>query len=201
MVIKASDRRTSLVRAAVRVIADHGVEGATTRRIAAAAGGSLASLHYVFESKEALFFAIWEEQVQALERSAQAGARRDGLGPTADRLLRETFDWFRADVPYARAQLELTFWALRRDGNLGVRTYELHIKVMREALQHGILPGEDPALLEGLARLIVALADGISLQWMCYRDEQRLDHDLDSARSALFGFVQATVSPPSATKA
>lgn len=185
MVVKASDRRTSLVKAAVRVIAEHGVEGATTRRIAAAAGGSLASLHYVFDSKEALFFAIWEEQVRALEQSARAGARRDGLGPTADRLLRETFDWFRADEPYARAQLELTFWALRRDSALGIGTYDLHIKVMREGLEQGLLPQEDASLIEGLARLIVALADGISLQWMCYRDEQRLATDLDNARSAL----------------
>lgn len=189
MVVKASDRRTALVSAAVRVIADHGVEGATTRRIAAAAGGSLASLHYVFESKEALFFAIWEEQVRALALSARAGARRDGLASTADRLLRETFDWFRADEPYARAQLELTFWALRRDGSLGVRTYDLHIKVMKEALEQSLLPGENASIIENLARLIVSLADGISLQWMCYRDDKRLAEDLHHARFALLGLV------------
>ena len=185
--MKASDRRTSLVKAAVEVIAAHGVEGATTRRIAAAAGSSLASLHYVFDSKEALFFAIWEEQVRVLERSARAGARRDGLAATADRLLRETFDWFRSDEPYARVQLELTFWALRQAGSLGIRTYDLHTKAMRDALQYGRLPDEDPAVIDNLSRLIVALADGISVQWLCYRDEDRLAQDLDTARAALLG--------------
>jgi AcrR family transcriptional regulator len=191
VVVKASDRRSSLVKAAVEVIAAHGVEGATTRRIAAAAGASLASLHYVFESKEALFFAIWENQVDALERSTRAGARRDGLGQTANRLLRETFDWFRSDEPYARVQLELTFWALRQDGSLGVRTYDLHTRVMRQGLNDGLLPGEDASVIDGLARLIVALADGISVQWMCYRDEGRLAEDLDNAQAALSGFLHA----------
>jgi AcrR family transcriptional regulator len=191
VVVKASDRRSSLVKAAVEVIAAHGVEGATTRRIAAAAGASLASLHYVFESKEALFFAIWENQVDALEQSTRAGARRDGLAQTASRLLRETFDWFRSDEPYARVQLELTFWALRQDGSLGVRTYDLHTRVMRQGLTDGLLPGEDASVIDGLARLIVALADGISVQWMCYRDEGRLAEDLDNAQAALAGFLHS----------
>lgn len=187
--LKASERRSLLVRAAVEVIATHGVEGATTRRIAAAAGASLASLHYIFESKDALFFAIWEEQVQALDERARAGAQRNGLGPTADRLLRETFEWFKLDEPFVRVQLELTFWALRREGGLGMRTYELHTAVMRAALHYGRLPDEDAAAVDGLARLIVALADGIAIQWLCYRDPARMESDLDAATAALLGFA------------
>ncbi|WP_062800551.1 TetR/AcrR family transcriptional regulator [Williamsia muralis] len=47
-------RRDLLVQAAFRVIAEHGVEAATTRRISAAASMSLASFHYAFESRDEL---------------------------------------------------------------------------------------------------------------------------------------------------
>lgn len=55
----AQERREAWLRAAVTVVAEHGVEGATTRRIAAAAGLNLSSLHYTFATKEVLLFAIW----------------------------------------------------------------------------------------------------------------------------------------------
>lgn len=189
--ISAQQRRTLLVKAAVEVIAEHGVEGATTRRIAEAAGASLASLHYAFDSKEALLFAIWEEQVRALESRALASARQDGLGPTAARLLRETFVWFQADEHYAQVQLELTFWALRQDAALGVGTYDLHIGVMRTALQAGRLAQESADRVESLARLVVAMSDGISVQWFCYRDKVRLTEDLDAGAAALMAFANA----------
>lgn len=58
--IPAAERRADLVAAAVRVIAAHGVDGATTRRIAEAANAPLATLHYCFATKEALFAAVFE---------------------------------------------------------------------------------------------------------------------------------------------
>ncbi|WP_188942013.1 TetR/AcrR family transcriptional regulator [Nakamurella endophytica] len=186
-----AERRARLIDAAVRVIAAHGVEGATTRRIAAAAEMSLASLHYLFESKEALFFAIWEEQVRALKERAEADAHRDGLAPTAARLLRQTFDWFESDQEFAQVQLEITFWALRRDAALGVGTYDLHVGLMEAALRAGRLADEPEDRIGALARLIVALADGISVQWFCYRDPDRLAADIDAAQVALAAFTQA----------
>ena len=65
-------RRQDFVKATVRVIAEHGVANATTRRIAAAAGCPLASLHYVFKTKDELFYAVYESLFslpqQSLER-------------------------------------------------------------------------------------------------------------------------------------
>ena len=58
--IPAAERRAELVAAAVRVIAAHGVDGATTRRIAEEANAPLATLHYCFSSKEVLFAAVFE---------------------------------------------------------------------------------------------------------------------------------------------
>ena len=61
--MSVDDRRTALVESAYRVIADHGVEGATTRRICAHAGMPLASFHYAFESRTALLWAVMEKAV------------------------------------------------------------------------------------------------------------------------------------------
>lgn len=46
--IGADLRRQDFIEATLKVIAEHGVPNATTRRIAAAANSPLASLHYVF---------------------------------------------------------------------------------------------------------------------------------------------------------
>ncbi|GED96940.1 TetR/AcrR family transcriptional regulator [Gordonia crocea] len=56
-------RRDALVTAAHRVIADHGVEGATTRRVCAQAQMPLASFHYAFESRTALLAAVIDQAV------------------------------------------------------------------------------------------------------------------------------------------
>lgn len=61
--MSVEERRTALVESAYRVIADHGVEGATTRRICAQAGMPLASFHYAFESRIALLCAVMEQAV------------------------------------------------------------------------------------------------------------------------------------------
>lgn len=56
-------RRAALVESAYRVIADHGVEGATTRRICAHADMPLASFHYAFESRTALLCSVMDKAV------------------------------------------------------------------------------------------------------------------------------------------
>ena len=63
--VRAEVRR-HLVAATVAVIAEHGVKGATTRRIAEAAGCPLASLHYVFHSKDELLFAVYESLIDLI---------------------------------------------------------------------------------------------------------------------------------------
>ena len=46
------DRRGEIVQAALRVIADQGMQGATTRAIVAEANMPLASFHYAFASRD-----------------------------------------------------------------------------------------------------------------------------------------------------
>lgn len=68
--IPPARRRKALIAAAIRVIAAEGMAGATTRAVAAEAGMSLASLHYVFGSRDALLEAVIEQVVDAEARAA-----------------------------------------------------------------------------------------------------------------------------------
>src|SRR5215470_19521404 len=52
--------KARILTAAEEVFAAKGFEGASTREIAAAAGVNISSLHYHWESKETLYFAVFE---------------------------------------------------------------------------------------------------------------------------------------------
>ena len=52
------DRRTELVEAAYDLVATKGLEGLRTRDVAAQVGVNIATLHYYFETKEALLAAL-----------------------------------------------------------------------------------------------------------------------------------------------
>src|SRR5690349_12862509 len=119
--VKAADRRNDLVSAAIRVIAAHGVDGATTRRIADEANAPLATLHYCFHSKEALFAAVFDhlsEQYRAvLTETDVAGA---DLPATARAILRAVMNWYLESTEFASATIELISWAQRQEGHPAV---------------------------------------------------------------------------------
>ncbi len=56
--VAREDRRSALVQAAYRQIAEHGFEGLRTRDVAAAVGVNVATLHYYFPTKERLIEAV-----------------------------------------------------------------------------------------------------------------------------------------------
>ena len=54
--------KARILAAAEAVFAAKGFDGASTREIAAAAGVNISSLHYHWESKETLYFAVFENR-------------------------------------------------------------------------------------------------------------------------------------------
>jgi AcrR family transcriptional regulator len=86
---KASTRRIRGVRASTKarileaaedVFATKGFEGASTREIAAKAGVNISSLHYHWEAKETLYYAVFENVYNQLMEIS-----RDSLLPTTAR--------------------------------------------------------------------------------------------------------------------
>src|SRR5690242_2142097 len=67
------DRRTALVLAAYRQIAEQGFEGLRTRDVAAEVGVNIATLHYYFPTKEKLIEAVVAHAMDRFRTTLQAG--------------------------------------------------------------------------------------------------------------------------------
>ena len=95
--------RAAILEAAGRIFAEQGLAGARTDAIADAAGVNKALLYYYFNSKDALYRAVLEEQLTGFHVKAVALLSRPG--PAAQILLQyvgEHFDFIRAHPHYPR---------------------------------------------------------------------------------------------------
>jgi AcrR family transcriptional regulator len=81
--MKAEERRAAIVREAIRVFAECGFHGATTRKLAAALGVTEPVLYQHFPSKDDLYRAIIESK--AAEVQGQAGHLRELARGSDDR--------------------------------------------------------------------------------------------------------------------
>lgn len=95
--------KARILAAAEAIFAARGFEGASTREIAARAGVNISSLHYHWESKETLYFAVFRniyDGIVDLLRNTLAPllVRQGKREQTIDVTMRELFDFF-ADNP------------------------------------------------------------------------------------------------------
>jgi TetR/AcrR family transcriptional regulator, regulator of biofilm formation and stress response len=179
--IPPAQRREALVAAAIRVIAAQGMAGATTRAVAAEAGMSLASLHYVFGSRDALLEAVIEQVVEA-EATAAADVLAvfdaHGTPLSLDALLASGIDHFVdglvASPDDELALAELTIHA-RRAGMTELLDQQRRIyldaagrTLARAAHQAG---AEWTVPLADVTMLLTTLLDGITYSWLAHRDE------------------------------
>jgi AcrR family transcriptional regulator len=185
--VPAEQRRREFVEAAARVIAERGVAGATTRRIAEAAGAPAANLHYAFRNKEEIFYELFKQQAERIVEKVRYGNAGDGLGATATRLLEEIVSWYLSEPDYSRAQMELLMWSIKQPqyADMAVRAYEIHAKNYSEVLRHGMAAGDDESLVEPFAYQIALASDGLALQWFTYQDDDRLRSAMELAAETL----------------
>ena len=88
--LKAEDRRPAIAEAVIPVFARHGFVGATTKKLAEAAGVSEALLYKYFPSKEA----IYQEIVRSLPKKVDSAFWRVGaLKPSTELLICWTHGW------------------------------------------------------------------------------------------------------------
>ena len=189
--IPATERRAALAHAALAVIARDGVAAATTRAIAAEAGMPLASFHYAVPSRDELLSDVIE-LVVAGEGTVTLGSLAADA-PDLRSAVRATFaaylELVRADPAHEQAMFELTQHALRTPALAGLprQQYDSYRALAGQLLaagaeQHGAewtLPVDD------LARLVIALTDGITLSWLADRDDAAAERLLDLATDAI----------------
>ena len=191
--LSADVRREQFIAAAINVIAQHGVEGATTRRIAEAARAPLASLHYCFHSKEELLWAICEDEARQIwgTPSVRRQDERVGLAAAAAGQLETGMRWWMDHEAEAITNIELGIWARRQNRELGARAYGIYLEASARDLRKHLGPGDDPELVEPLARLLSAAVDGMLLQWLTFQDQDAVLKDLAVFSEAIAAMVNA----------
>ncbi|WGY02860.1 TetR family transcriptional regulator [Nocardioides sp. QY071] len=182
-------RRQQFIDAAIEVIARDGVDGATTRKIAQEAGAPLATLHYCFQTKENLLWAVFEYLADTIRTELEERVPQgQSTASIAEQVLTETL---RAaiDRPSAnRAQLEIWLWAERNDQEVALRLYDMYVEVWREQLKAAKAPLPDDEI-ESLARVVLALVDGLNNQLIAHGDEKLLRREIDTATAMLAAYL------------
>jgi AcrR family transcriptional regulator len=173
--VAAEVRRGELVQAAIQVATREGLAATTTRRIAQELGISVGIVHYCFRSKEELL-----HEVIRVITEAQIVAARDAIVPGADvaSSVRNAFLGFWQLVEATPdAQLltyELTSWALRNAETepLAREQRASQLAGIEEVLDEvSIATGVRWALpTDRLARMALAITDGVTLGWLVDRD-------------------------------
>ncbi|WP_036520396.1 TetR/AcrR family transcriptional regulator [Nocardia sp. 348MFTsu5.1] len=207
-------RRDLLVRAAFRVIADHGVEAATTRRICAEADMSLASFHYAFESRDELLAELVargtsDEQASIIaplappDTSEAADAAEwklpDDIGALIKAGLTSYLDSVIADPGREAAMITLAQYARRTKGleHFATRLYTRYYEIAQTSLEAaatamGATWATDP---EYLAPLVVAATDGLTLAYLNTGDRVIAERIIDATVAALLGHLAETPAP------
>lgn len=178
-------RRAALVSAAYRVIADLGVEGATTRRICAQAGMPLASFHYAFESRTALLRAVIDtavpSDVSALldtisPETNPAGVGADHLRANMHENLLTFYEMLRADPGRLQATISLGIYAHNHPelDDAGKTMYERLYAIAGEGLRVGAARAgmEFDVPVSELAPLMIATTNAITLTYLSTADDK-----------------------------
>jgi len=102
--------KARILEAAEEVFATKGFEGASTREIASKAGVNISSLHYHWESKETLYFAVFQNifnQLVEISRESVLPATARGDSPRAvhEASVGRVFDYFAANPNIPRLLL------------------------------------------------------------------------------------------------
>ncbi|AYG02619.1 TetR family transcriptional regulator [Gryllotalpicola protaetiae] len=177
--IPANERREALIEAALRVVARDGIAGATTRAIVAEADMPLASFHYVFDSHDELMAELVQravnEEYRAIAPLLGSDITDASLGDLVEAGLTRYLDSVKAEPERERAMLELTQYALRdeRTAHLARLQYERYTELVQMALEAaaGRTGWRWNVPVVEVARMVVALADGITISWLVRHDD------------------------------
>lgn len=171
----AAERREQLLDAAVEVMRAGGVAAATTRAVAERAGLPQGAFHYCFRSKDELFAALLERELDAsLGKAWEAVAQADDLESGIAGALRAILDRVRSDPEYHLLTAELTDVAARTPdlAHVAAREHQGYVE-QAEQMVRGWAGSADAALAEPrvVAEALVAASTGVTSAWLATRDD------------------------------
>lgn len=168
-----ADRQNRIVEAAARKFAEKGFSGASVSDIAQSAGVGKGTVYSYFESKEDLFFGVFEWYTQTLALNLSVGI--DALGGSASQRLLEIdralmASWSNTSDLFS---LSLEFWAASAASAMRDRfrasmqaAYAGFRELVAAIIKEGIAAGEFRSSLdtEALSAAIVGTWDAMLLQ-------------------------------------
>lgn len=170
-----AQRREQLIAATISVMSSVGLDAATSRRIAEAAGAPLASIHYTFGSLEALLAEAYATALEdVLGRFDAAVPRTEGLAAGLAALADVVADAI-GDDRYGILLLELSPAGDDRLTEVGARYYAFGPTLVRSILDASGDEVDDP---DQLGRFVMAAIDGLVTQYAVHRDPARTSADL-----------------------
>ena len=199
------DRRGEIVQAALRVIAEQGMQGATTRAIVAEAGMPLASFHYAFASRDEMMEELIAHVVETQSIAAFEAIRFSGdIRSTIRDGLQAFFDTIVADTAEEQVLFELMLFAMRTPGleSLPQRQWAKY----REAAEQVLLAAAEGAgiqwtvPIETVGRMLITYTDGLTLAWLADRDLAAAASVMDLAAGSLFALTTPRAPTPLTTK-
>jgi AcrR family transcriptional regulator len=188
--LPAAERREQLLDAAVDVMRTGGIAAATTRAVTERAGVPHGVFHYCFRSKEELFAALLDRELDASLRQAW-----DAVGAAADlrsgiaAALHAMLDRVRSDPEYHLLTAELVDVAARTPdlAHLALReqtAYVDHAETMLRTWQE--TSGTAVAIdLRALAHALVSVSTGVAASWLSTRDDAAARSTVDLLADAL----------------
>jgi AcrR family transcriptional regulator len=184
--MSADARREQLVSAAIEVMSARGLGHASTRAIASHARAPQAAIHYAFRDKNELLAAVIAEVGTEVERVLRAAvdpgkgliaAVRDGVNAYWEHVA--------GDDGLQLLQYELTIFSLRTPGYewLAQAQYARYTAIVEQILRSALGREADPPAVDvaALSRLLVAVVDGLIIQYEVHHDAAQARADLDVA--------------------
>ncbi|NBE95805.1 TetR family transcriptional regulator [Nonomuraea sp. KC401] len=193
-IVDHEQRREEIVRVVWQVVSSEGIEGATVRKVAEAAGISVGGLRHYFDSQRGLLLFAAEAVARSVTRRITARYHADMPGERRARLMLEELlpldDERRVEVDVwlaclLRSHVDESLARLRHTGWVGER----HICRLAIASCHGLplpdRPGQELARadLERQAGRLHVFIDGLTLHAATYPDRftpqsvRRMLHD------------------------
>ena len=190
----AEVRRASLIAAAWRTLAKHGIAGFTIDTICTEAGVSRGLINHHFNSKDDLLVAVYQTSLQD-SFPAHLGPETDGLPPT-DRLrllIDRNFTQSFASPDTLRVWLAL--WG-EIATNPALKTvhrtlYDRYRAALNAEITAIATARNRPTDAPALSRTLIALVDGLWLEW-CLAPEIL---STDQARTACLRLIEHEIGP------
>ncbi len=199
--ISAAQRRSDFIKAAVEVIALHGIDGATTRRIAEEAQANLAMLHYCYDSKDDLFADVYAYVAGIYRDVIERSDPHTTVADAARQLLRGVMQCYLDSPSFTAATVELINWARRQHGDRGIAVYDQALDAMREAVRDAADPDNpvEPGTVDEIVYVVATLADGFALNWLTYGDRAAAQQQMDIVESVLDSWLAVRLRPEAVT--